>query len=154
LRVTRTGGIIAVAIISRLCPLKDVMFRFADEFAETLVTEPDYYSQLIDSGIYRNLTESPGAFTDAYFATVEEIPGMFEKLNVQLLESFSCESIAAFLNEKTAAFAKDERVWTRFVEILVKTANDPSILGAGEHAVFIGKKTGTSKLMNYDGRAK
>ncbi len=45
---------------------------------------------------------------------------------------------------KTAALTQDENVWNRFVEILVKTANDPSILGAGEHAMFIGRKAGSS----------
>lgn len=140
-RITQPGGYIFSAIINRLCPIRDMMFGFTEGFANELKRDFDEPVRLINEGTYCNLLENPNAFTDAYFAEMTEIPELYGRFGVELIDTFSCEGIASFLDEKTELIYSDPEAWARFIDLVEMTANHPSIVGAGEHSVFIGRKS-------------
>lgn len=139
-RVTKPGGYIFTAIIPRLSPIRDI-FRGKSATAQTYLSDrKEQIDQILETGIYLNQEEDPTLFTDTYFATTDEIPCLYQQRNIKLIEAFSCEGIAAFLNDRINQLVTDEHTWKNLLDLLIKTSTSPSILGAGEHCVFIGKK--------------
>lgn len=140
LRVTRPGGYIFSAIINRLCPIKE-MFRWGPSEARNFLNgSEEYLNKLLETGVYLNEAEAPGQFTDAYFANTEEVPDQYQKHGIELVESFSCEGIAAFMNWNINKMVDNAETWQNMLRLLIKTSTVPSNLGAGEHSVFIGQK--------------
>ena len=139
-RITKPGGFIFSAIINRLCPLRDMMFRFTEAFVAELKDDFEELRSLARNGIYLNHSEDPNAFTDAYFAPVQEIPSWDNDTGVKMIEAYSCQGIAGFLKDKAAAIHADSQAWGRFLALLAAAAPEPSMLGASEHSVFIGQK--------------
>jgi SAM-dependent methyltransferase len=143
LRVTKPGGYIFAATITRLSPIRD-MFRWKPADARQCLQEQEKeINQILETGVYINETDDPKKFTDAYLARPQDIPNLYTELQIQLLETFSCEGIAAFLDEKVNQLIDNEETWKRLFEIIIRTCTDPSILGAGEHCVFVGQKQKT-----------
>lgn len=139
-RVTKPGGYIFSAIIPRLSVIRDI-FRWPPNAAEEfLAGNEEQINQLIETGVYLNLKEDPKQFTDAYFASTEEIPSLYQQQGIELIEAFSCEGIAAFLNDRVNQLVNNEHTWKKLLELIIKTSTTHSILGAGEHCVFIGQK--------------
>ncbi|HEG43306.1 MAG TPA: class I SAM-dependent methyltransferase [Phycisphaerales bacterium] len=139
-RVTKPGGYIFSAIIPRLSVIRDI-FRWSPNAAqEYLAGHEEQINQLIETGVYLNLKEDPAQFTDAYFANTEDIPSLYQQQGIELIEAFSCEGIAAFLNDRINQLVNNEHTWKILLDLIIKTSTTPSILGAGEHCVFIGQK--------------
>lgn len=139
-RITKPGGFIFVATINRLCPVRDMMFGSTEYCVKELEENYEKILQIVDNGKYRNTSGDSSAFTDAYFAEVDEVPGLFSKLGVSLVEAFSCEGIASFLDERVGLIRSNDKAWKNFLDLLFRTATNKGILGAGEHSVFIGRK--------------
>ena len=141
LRVIRPGGYIFSAIINRFSPIKDWLVW--------LNTDPEKHKQIhnkkaldelrrmIKTGCY----DGNSGFTEAYFANVDEIPKIYSKLGIKLVESFSCEGIASFFRGTMNGFLKDKKTWDKMLPLIIETSTHPDILGSGEHTVFVGRKT-------------
>jgi ubiquinone/menaquinone biosynthesis C-methylase UbiE len=140
LRVTKPGGIIFSAIINRICPFMAMMHQSPETLAHELEHDPEEMSRILETGNYENFDESPNEFTDAHFATLDEVPEMYKRMNVDTVEAFACEGIASYLYDKTEVIKKSPKAWNQFLEIIYKNANRPELLGASEHVVFVGRK--------------
>ncbi len=138
-RITKPGGYIFIATINRLCPIKDMMFGYTKEWADEITNDFKQTLNILNTGIYKNESENPNAFTDAYFAKPEEIPALYKQENIVLEQTFSCEGIAAFLDEKAEILKQNKQTWSNFIELIYLTATDSSVIGSGEHTVFVGK---------------
>jgi len=140
LRVTRPGGYIFSSIIPKLCPVRD-MFRWSLEGARQSINNENHeLDRILNTCTYLNESNNPNAFTDASFANTFDMPNLYKELNIELVESFSCEGIAAFQGDKINALVNNETTWKNLLQIIIRTATEPSALGAGEHCVFVGRK--------------
>lgn len=138
-RITKPSGLIFIATINRLCPIRDMMHAFTEEWANDITNDFDQTLKTLETGIYRNESEDPKAFTDAYFAKPDEIPALFEQENIEHVQTFSCEGIAAFLDGKAELLKQNPKTWKNFIELVYLTSTEPSIIGSGEHTVYIGR---------------
>lgn len=141
LRITKPDGLIFVATINQLCPIRDMLFGNTEDFVNELKNNYSELSRMISEGTYFNHSENPEAFTDAYFAPTTEIPKLFTDVGIKFEESFSCEGIASFLDKKTEIVHQDQAAWERLLDLIESTATEKSILGSGEHSVYIGRKS-------------
>jgi ubiquinone/menaquinone biosynthesis C-methylase UbiE len=139
-RITKKGGLIFSATINRLCPFLNMMHMHTEQLAVELSEDTEEMQKIMTSGKYENFEENPNNFTDAYFSNVHEVPVYYKKLGIELVESFACEGLAAYLYDKAEILKKNERAWIRFLDIIFENANKPELLGASEHVVFVGRK--------------
>lgn len=79
-------------------------------------------------------------FPDTYFFLPDEIPKLFEEFGVQKLQLASCEGLSAHLKEETNSLYDDKEKWEKWFQMVLDTCTDPSIVGVGEHLLFIGRK--------------
>lgn len=140
-RITKPGGLIFSAIINRLCPFMAMMHQSSETLAHELEHDPEEMDRILKLGEYENVEESPNEFTDAHFAELDEVPGLYRKNQVTLIETFACEGLASYLYDKTETLKKSAKVWNRFLEIVYENATRTELLGSSEHVVFVGRKS-------------
>jgi ubiquinone/menaquinone biosynthesis C-methylase UbiE len=139
-RITKKGGLIFSATINRVCPFLNMMHMHTEQLAIELSEDTEEMQRIMTSGKYENFEENPNNFTDAYFSNVHEVPKHYKKLGIELVESFACEVLAAYLYDKAEIIKKNEKAWNRFLNIIFENANKPELIGTSEHVVFIGRK--------------
>ena len=130
LRLLKPGGLIFAAFITRFAA-----FRDAAVSGFTYVTDdPAYGEKLLATGIHDN----GEGFTDAYFAHPDEVIPLGESAGFTTLRLMGCEGILAgheeYVNSLTGA---DHQVWLDFNN---RFAQEPSLLGASDHLLYIGRK--------------
>lgn len=140
LRITKPGGVILSATINRLCPFLAMMHKAPQFLVNELTEDTEEMNRILKSGHYENFDENPNAFTDAYFAETTEVPKIYESLNIELIESFACEGLAAYLYDKAETFKANPQAWENLKNIIFQNATRPEILGMSEHVVFVGRK--------------
>ena len=85
--------------------------------------------------------EAVKGFPDAYFFHPTELKELFENQRVETLEMATCEGLSSHLQEETNEIYGDKEKWQRWLKILLRTCNDPNILGLGEHFLYVGRRT-------------
>jgi len=53
----------------------------------------------------------------------------------------SCQGLSSHLREATNRIYRDKEKWNKWVKIILETCNDPTIVGAGEHVLYVGRKS-------------
>ena len=136
LRVLRPGGTVVATIINHL------------GVARAGVTEfPYWYEnagclQIVDS---YTQTEAPGeGFTEAYFAHPLELRRWYEEAGAETVAIAAQEGLAGGLRDGCRALAGNPVAWQHFVEIVLATCEDPTLLGGSEHTLYVGRKRSTS----------
>lgn len=132
LRVLRAGGTVVAAIINHL------------GVARAGVTEfPTWYD---DAGCLRIVgsytqTEAPGeGFTQAYFAHPLELRRWYEEAGAETVAMAAQEGLAGGLRDGCRGLAENPVAWQHFVEIVLATCEDPTLLGGSEHTLYVGRK--------------
>jgi ubiquinone/menaquinone biosynthesis C-methylase UbiE len=134
-RVTRKGGCIFVAFISRFASLMDGIFRhFLDDPAFVPLVEQD----LID-GQHRNPTENPAYFTSTFFHHPDNIASEVEESGLKLEKLLAVESIGGLLSDFEQTWQDDERR-ERLLRFIRAIEDEPSLLGTSSHIIAITKK--------------
>lgn len=137
-RVTKKSAPIFVSVISQYGVLRTVAQRL-----QHILTDPTF-EELLSKGVYNSQvfhpSEPKGAFTDAYFFLPNELRELFENQGVQTLDMATCEGLSSHLQEQTNALYSDPAKWNRWLQIILKTCNDPSLLGLSEHFLYVGRR--------------
>jgi ubiquinone/menaquinone biosynthesis C-methylase UbiE len=134
-RVTRKGGRIFVAVISRLASLLDGIFQgFLDDPAFAAIVEQD----LID-GQHRNPTENPAYFTSVFFHHPDDIKSEINESGLLLEQLLPVESIGGLISP-FEEYWSDQNRRMRLLKFLRKVETDPSLLGVSSHLLAIVKK--------------
>lgn len=129
-RVLKTGGTIFAAFITRFAP-----FRYAARAEPELVFENwEYTEHLLKTGVH---DQGPG-FTRAYFAHPEEITPLMESASFETSALIGCEGIVSGHEEKINVLTGE--AWDRWVELNYRLGKEPSLHGAAEHLLYIGRK--------------
>ena len=137
IRVTRKRAPIFVSIIGL-----DGVFRTVLQQSPHELLDPSHMGML-SQGIHRasrHEADAAQTFPDAYFFHPTELRDLFETNGVETLEMATCEGLSSHLQEETNALFEDERKWKAWLETILRTCNDPYLLGLGEHFLYIGRK--------------
>ncbi len=131
-RLLRDGGFLFAAFITRYSPLRNMARRAP----MALMNETDLVRRVLTTGQHR----SSGAdrFTDAYFAHPTEIAPLLESSGFGVLDLIACEGIVSGIEEQLNALEGD--AWEAWVALNYQVARDPSILGAADHLLCVGRK--------------
>ncbi|MCK5291565.1 MAG: class I SAM-dependent methyltransferase [Thermoplasmata archaeon] len=142
-RVLKRDSPIFVSVIGRYSAFRVILRDLPGELTEPghkdLFTDGVHHGHEIIKEDGRDYKRST-AFPDAYFFLPEEIPELFNECGVEALQLASCEGLSAHLEEATNALYEDKEKWEKWFQIVLNTCTEPSIVGMGEHILFVGRK--------------
>ncbi len=134
LRVLKAGGIVIAAIINHLGVARAGVSEFPDWYNDPICLG------IVDSFINRVPNDEPRGFTEAYFAHPLELRRWYEEAGAETITMVAQEGIAGGLRDECRRLAENETAWQHFVQIVLATCEDPAILGASEHTLYVGRK--------------
>jgi len=137
IRVTKKKAPIFVSVISLYGVFRTVLQRLPHELADPS------HDEMFSQGVHRaawHKHETVQGFPDAYFFHPTELKDLFESHGVETLEMATCEGLSSHLQEETNRIYEDKNKWEFWLKIILRTCNDPSILGLGEHFLYVGRK--------------
>ncbi len=132
-RVTRPGGVVIGASISRSASL-------FDGFAKDFFSEPRFrpmVERALADGVHANLDGERTWFTSAYFHHPAELPGELADAGLTLRRLVAVESALAYLGERLDATLASPELTTALLELLREVEEEPSLLGAGSHILSV-----------------
>jgi S-adenosylmethionine-dependent methyltransferase len=137
LRVLRGGGTVVATIINHLGVARAGISEFPDWYNNPICLK------IVDS--YTNLVpqDEPHAFTEAYFAHPLELRRWYEGAGAETITMAAQEGIAGGLRDECRRLAENRTAWQHFVQIVLATCEDPTILGASDHTLYVGRKPGS-----------
>lgn len=136
-RVTKKGGIVFAAFRSRAHHMY-ASLQSPDHWKPN--DSIDQVQSFLVNGTFDH--QEKGRFTGAYFYRVEDIAPFMEKTGFQTAALIGSTAIGAALNENSWNLwkGKGDQEFRKFIELLIETAKDPSLLGISSHLLIIGKK--------------
>ncbi len=130
-RVAKKNAPLFVSVIGRFGLLKTVLKEFPEEMK--------YSSHHLEVGDYIPGVQGKG-FTAAHWFTPEELQRLLEKQNVETLDLVALEGLSSHLEEATNRLYEDKEKWNMWLDIVIRTCNQPSIVGTAEHILYVGRK--------------
>jgi S-adenosylmethionine-dependent methyltransferase len=131
-RLLTPGGFVFASFITRFAGFRDA----AVHGYSFVLDDPVYSEKLLATGIHDNGI----GFADAYFAHPDEVIPLGESAGFTTLRLMGCEGILAgheeYVNSLTGA---DHDFW---LDINYRMAQEPCLLGASDHLLYIGRKNG------------
>lgn len=131
-RLLKQGGLVFAAVITRFASFRDAAvhgFSYA-------LDDTAYSEKLLATGIHDNGI----GFADAYFSHPDEVIPLGESAGFTTLKLMGCEGILAgheeYVNSLTG---QDHGFW---LDINYRMAQEPSLFGASDHLLYIGRKDG------------
>lgn len=135
-RVLAPGGVAFVALMPRYALLRRVLLLPAERH---LLAQPGFLEQLLDAGAFVN--DGPGRFAGGYGARPEEIAPFFEAHGFRTRTLLSSEGVSVGIQEALGQLASvDPDTYARAIDVIVRTASDPSVLGLAGHLLYIGQR--------------
>ena len=131
-RVCRPGGLIAAAVISRFASFHDMLTRHK-------LTEPGILEMVttdLETGQHRNPAMVDGLFTTAYLHHPDEISREATAAGVEIKHIIGVEGLASYAEDLPNQLA-DETTRTAILDMLRKTEEEASIVGASNHILAI-----------------
>jgi ubiquinone/menaquinone biosynthesis C-methylase UbiE len=123
IRVCKRGGILIFAFISNHLSLLD---NFQKDIKDLMKSKKDYTKEL---------HRKDDVFT---LVTIKEIEDLFKETKLQKIELLSPDGPSRLLKSEINKFTKKE--FNFWLDYLRKTANDSSLIGYGEHILYVAKK--------------
>jgi S-adenosylmethionine-dependent methyltransferase len=136
LRILRPGGIVMATIINHLGVARSAPTEFPD-----WLDTPDClnivrsYTQIVE--------EADHAFTTAYFAHPLDLRCWYQDAGAETVSMAAQEGVAGGLLEQCRRLAENSVAWQNWVQIVLETCEDPTILGGSEHTLYVGRKRGS-----------
>ncbi len=139
-RVLRVGGTVFVALMPRYAFLRRTL-DIPDERHH--LAQPDFIERVLQEGVFIN--DVPGRFTNGYGVLLEDVTPFFEQHGFTTLALLSAEGIA--VNSQCALSelsTSDPAAYQAALDMIIRTAGDPSILGMATHLLYVGRRAGAS----------
>ncbi len=134
-RVLKTGGCLFAAGISRFASTIDGLMEgcYLDPAFQAIMRRD------LQDGQHRNPTDNPLYFTDTLFHHPEELRAEVADAGFEVQALIAVEGISYMMKDLAQSWAVDER--RQFLlEIVSKTEQEPSLVGASPHIMCVGKK--------------
>jgi ubiquinone/menaquinone biosynthesis C-methylase UbiE len=134
-RVLKKNGLVFATFITRYAPLR-----------WSAKNEPEWLSkgkELLETGVWRPATTGTPSnarvgFTSSYFAHPTEIRPLMKRNGFEDIELIGCEGAISMIEEKINELKGDE--FDSWVDLYYRLGKDPSLYGAAEHLLYIGRK--------------
>jgi S-adenosylmethionine-dependent methyltransferase len=138
-RVVKNNAPIFASVASRYGVFRAFLQIVPDE-----LVDPSH-EELFSVGIHRgHPTPHKGgkgfSTVDAYFFLPQELEALFEGVGVETLEMVSCEGLSSRLQQDTNKLYEDKAKWDRWIKLVLDTCNDRTLLGMGDHILYVGKR--------------
>lgn len=135
-RVLRPGGLAFVALMPRYTFLRRTLAVASEQHH---FAAPSFVQQVLDQGIFLN--DRPGAFTGGYGVRPEEVEPFFAHYGLTMCTLLSAQGIVPDLQRQLSELAERNPVGYRAaLDVIIRTASDPSILGMANHLLYVGRK--------------
>jgi len=137
-RVTRPGGLLAVTFLPRYLALRDLLLRGHD--GAVLAGDPEVVRALLEHG--RIPRVDPQVRGGRLVVDPSTVAPYFERRGVETVLLGSTHGFATGLETQVDAIRRIDRdlgAYEGVVDLLVKTATDPSILGLAGHLLYVGR---------------
>ena len=131
-RVLRPDGFIFAAFITRYAAFRDL----AKNSPRTLLEKRAEWEDFVRTGIY-HAGQGVG-FTDAYFAHPAEIGPLMEGAGFETLDLLGCEGVVAANEEQINRLT--DAAWQAWVDLNYRLSKEPSLRGAADHLLYVGRK--------------
>jgi 2-polyprenyl-3-methyl-5-hydroxy-6-metoxy-1,4-benzoquinol methylase len=132
LRILEPGGLLAAAFITRFA-----QFRWAARNDPLwLPRDREYTEQFVEKGTHR----VPGLFTDAHFAHPAEVVPLMESAGLTTVRLQGCEGAVSHLDEGINQLEGED--WDYWVQLNYRIGQEPSMYGASDHLLYLGRKGG------------
>jgi S-adenosylmethionine-dependent methyltransferase len=137
-RVLRPDGLAFVAFMTRTSFLRRTA-AIPDERHH--LTQAAFVKRLTEEGVFVN--DVPGRFTYGYGADPREIAPFLERHGFDTVELLASEGIAWGIQDALGEMSADDpEAYQAMLDLVIHTADDPSILGASDHLLYVGRKAG------------
>jgi len=132
-RVLRPEGLVFAAFIARYAPIRWA----AKHEPEWILEHRARVNELLASGALR--ARPGGGFTDAYFSHPSEVWPLMEAEGFKTLDLIACEGVVSMIEEKVNELSGE--LWEAWVELNYRLGRDPSLHGAAEHLLYVGRRS-------------
>jgi SAM-dependent methyltransferase len=137
-RVLRPGGPAFVALMPRYAFLRRTL-AITDERHH--LAQPDFVVRLLEDGVFIN--DIPGRFTNGYGVRPEEVAPFFERHGFTTLALLAAQGVVIDIQRALFELAEaDPAAYQTALDVVIRTASDPSILGMAAHLLFVGRHSG------------
>lgn len=136
-RVLRPDGTAFIALMPRLALLRRILAR-PDERKH--LADGAWVARLMEHGIFEN--SAAGKFTHGYGAQPAEIEPFFRQHGLEQVTLLSAEGITDGIQKAVSeALASESNICQETFNLLVETADDPTILGMANHLLYVGRRS-------------
>lgn len=131
LRVLKPGGVLALAYIPRFS-----VFPYLVKGDRKFVDE-SWINRLLDRG-YTSSSEEDCFWTDAYFHTPDELEQMMLGTSTDRLAHIATDGVSPLISPIVDPLSLEEfEIWVKYH---LRICEEPSILGASSHALYLCRK--------------
>lgn len=134
-RVLKPGGYLFAAGISQFASTIDGLVSGAchDPVFRTIMLND------LQSGQHRNPTNHPGYFMDTFFHHPNELRSEVGQAGFKVAALLAVEGLSYMLKDFETCW-EDEEKRTLLMEVLDRTENEPTLIGASPHVICVGQK--------------
>ncbi|EFM10063.1 Methyltransferase type 11 [Paenibacillus curdlanolyticus YK9] len=134
-RVTKRNGLVFVAFQSRM------------RMAITSLSQPQAWKPndslkaiktFFETGAFNH--HDQGRFTGAYYFHVDAVKPFMESNGFETVDLIGSSSIGSLLSNEQKQYWIDRGEYDELMQFLIAIANDPSVLGASSHLLYIGRR--------------
>ncbi|TFE27237.1 class I SAM-dependent methyltransferase [Cohnella luojiensis] len=136
-RVTKKDGLVFVAFMSRIRHLStSLMFPEAWKPNDNVQGIVDF----LETGVFNHNDE--GRFTGAFYFNIEDIDPFMEARGFENMKIIASGSIAGAMKPEQWDYwrRRGDVEFEKVMEIIMKTAESPYILGSSSHLLYIGRR--------------
>jgi SAM-dependent methyltransferase len=135
-RVTRPGGLVAVALMPRYASVRRLL-SLADERWQ--LADPAVLDGLLDDGVFENAV--PARFTHVFGVEPSTVEPFFESHGFSTVLLASTHGFLTGVEDGLEALRVEHpTAYTRLLDRLVALADDPSVLGTAGHLLYVGRR--------------
>ena len=127
-RVAAAGGVVCITVRGYLAVLRHLLRHFRREVADPSFVDLLRTGNTLVQGV------------PVHFYRADEIRSLAEDGGLETLEMSGCEGLSSGLEEETNSLAQDEVAWKRWVDLILSTASNASIVDQAGHILYVGRK--------------
>jgi ubiquinone/menaquinone biosynthesis C-methylase UbiE len=138
-RVAKTAAPLFISVIGLYGVFRTVLQELPYELTD------QSHEELFTKGVHRYHTHTHGhkgehGFPDAYFWHPKHLREFLENKGVETMEMATCEGLSSHLQRASNKLYRDKEKWAKWMQLLLETCTDPTLLSMGEHFLYVGKK--------------
>ncbi|MDX1663409.1 MAG: methyltransferase domain-containing protein [Candidatus Promineifilaceae bacterium] len=130
MRVVAAGGLIFAAFVTRFAGFRDS----AAHYPEWPVEKRAYAEHILRTGVH---DDPESGFIHAYFAHPDEIEPLMAEAGLEKVKLLGLEGVVAGHEERVNAL--EGEAWEVWVELNYRLGHEPSLYGASDHLLFVGR---------------